>query len=151
MINLDLIRTNSDNPDFRTLIQELDANLRERNGDLMDIYDQHNIIEQNGTVVIAYLNNEPAGCGCFKTYDKQTAEIKRMFVRQQARGKGVSKLILAELENWARSLHFSHTVLETGAKQSEALSLYPAMGYLSVPAYGPYVKLPDSYCFKKAL
>jgi putative acetyltransferase len=151
MMNVSLIRTNSDNPDFRTLIRELDANLRDRNGDLMDIYDQHNIIEHNTTVVIAYLNNEPAGCGCFKLYDDETVEIKRMFVREKARGNGVSKLILTELEEWARSLNFAHAVLETGAKQSEALSLYPRMGYTPTPSYGQYVNLPDSYCFKKTL
>ena len=151
MKNIRLIRTTSNNPDFRTLVAELDAHLRERNGDIMDIYDQHNIIEQNNTVVIAYADDLPAGCGCFKSYDAETIEVKRMFVRPETRGMGISKLTLAELENWARELGFKYTVLETGGKQVEALSLYPRMGYEPIPKYGPYVNLPDSICFKKTL
>ena len=146
-----LIRTNSDNTDFRTLVSELDADLRRRNGEMMDIYDQHNIIEKIDTVVIAYLDNKPTGCGCFKLYDTEAVEIKRMFVRPEARGNKISKMILNELEDWARSLGFKHTVLETGAKQVEALGLYPKAGYKPIPKYGPYVDLPDSICFKKAL
>jgi putative acetyltransferase len=146
-----LTRTNSDNPDFRTLIRELDADLRDRNGEMMDIYDKHNIIEQIDTVVIAYMNDEPAGCGCFKPFDSESAEIKRMFVRPNARGNGISTMILQELENWGRELGHKYTVLETGAKQVEALGLYPKAGYILIPKYGPYVDLPDSICFRKVL
>jgi putative acetyltransferase len=151
MKNISLVRTNSDDPDFRKLVNELDADLRHRNGDMMDIYDQHNIIEHNNTVVIAYLNNEPSGCGCFKPYDAESVEIKRMFVRSVARGNGISKLVLTELETWARDLGFTYTVLETGSLQTEALALYNKAGYLPIPQYGPYVGLPDSVCFKKQL
>ena len=132
-------------------MNELDADLRHRNGDIMDIYDQHNIIEQNDTVVIAYLNDEPAGCGCFKPYDAESVEIKRMFVQSAARGNGISKLVLTELENWARELGLTFTVLETGSLQTEALALYNKAGYLPILQYGPYVGLPDSVCFKKQL
>jgi GNAT superfamily N-acetyltransferase len=146
-----LTRTNSDNPDFRTLISELDADLRDRNGEMMDIYDQHNVIEKIDTVVIAYMNGEPAGCGCFKPFDSESAEIKRMFVRPNARGNGISTMVLQELENWGRELGYQYTVLETGTKQVEALGLYPKAGYILIPKYGPYVDLPDSICFRKAL
>ena len=151
MKTVSLIRTNSDNAHFRKLVSELDADLRNRNGDIMDIYDQHNIIEHNDTVIIAYLNNEQAGCGCFKPYDADTVEIKRMFVRSAERGNGISKLVLTGLENWARELGFNYTVLETGSLQVEALALYNKAGYLPIPQYGPYVGLPDSVCFKKSL
>ena len=146
-----LKRTNSNNPDFRTLVHQLDADLRDRNGEMMDIYDQHNVIEKIDTVVIAYLNDKPAGCGCFKPFDAQTVEVKRMFVQPAGRGNGISKKVLTELETWARELGFIYTVLETGAKQVEALSLYPKAGYQPIPKYGPYVDLPDSICFRKTL
>ncbi|WP_439698591.1 GNAT family N-acetyltransferase [Mucilaginibacter sp. AW1-7] len=151
MNTLRITRTTSNNPDFRTLVTQLDADLRNRNGDMMDIYDQHNVIEKNDTAVVAYLNNQPAGCGCFKLYDADAVEVKRMFVHPNARGNGISKLILNELETWAHSLGYKYTVLETGKKQVEALSLYPKSGYLPIPQYGPYVDLPDSICFRKVL
>lgn len=151
MESLHLKRTTSFDPDFRTLINELDADLRDRNGEVMDIYDQHNIIEQIDTVVIAYLEDKPAGCGCFKSYDTETVEVKRMFVRPQGRGKGLSLKILTELERWALDLGFQYTILETGSKQTEALGLYHKAGYIEIPKYGPYVDLPDSICFHKSL
>jgi GNAT superfamily N-acetyltransferase len=151
MKTIRLIRTTSDNTDFRNLISQLDTDLRARNGELMDIYDQHNVIEKIDTVIVAYLNNEPAGCGGFKPFDGDTVEVKRMFVRPIARGNGISIKVLNELEAWAHSLGHKYTVLETGAKQVEALSLYPKAGYASIPQYGPYVNLPDSICFRKVL
>lgn len=151
MKNIRLARTTSDNLDFRILTNELDADLRDRNGDVMNLYDEHNAIDKIDTVVIAYLNNQPAGCGCFKSFDTEAVEIKRMFVRQNARGNGISTTILKELENWALESGYRYAVLETGSKQLEALSLYPKTGYVRTPNYGVYVNLPDSICFRKAL
>lgn len=151
MKSISLQRTSSDHPDFRELVAQLDADLRRRNGQMMDIYDQHNVIEKIDTVVIAYADDVPAGCGCFKTYDNETIEVKRMYVAPQARGNGISKKVLAELEYWAIELGVTYSILETGARQVEALSLYPAAGYLPIPKYGPYIDLPDSICFKKVL
>jgi putative acetyltransferase len=151
MKSIQLKRTNSDDPDFKTLVAELNHDLRVRNGEIMEIYEPFNIIEENNTVVLAYLNDEPAGCGCFKKYDNSSIEVKRMFVRIKARGNGISKMILAELEKWAKELGFAASVLETGGRQAEALSLYPKAGYRLIPNYGQYVGLADSVCFKKEL
>ncbi|WP_184549475.1 GNAT family N-acetyltransferase [Mucilaginibacter sp. FT3.2] len=151
MKNITLIRTTSDNPDFRTLTRQLDADLRLRNGDVMNLYDQHNVIDKIDTVVIAYLNNQPAGCGCFKDFDAETVEIKRMFVRHNARGNGISTLVLHDLETWAAELGYHYTVLETASKQLEAHSLYRKFGYVQTENYGVYVGLPDSLCFRKML
>lgn len=151
MKNIRLARTTSDNLDFRILTNELDADLRDRNGDVMNLYDEHNVIDKIDTVVIAYLNNQPAGCGCFKSFDTEAVEIKRMFVRHNARGNGISTMILKELENWALESGYQYAVLETGSKQLEALGLYPKTGYVRTPNYGVYVDLPDSICFRKAL
>ena len=148
---ISLKRTNSDDPDFRILITELDANLREIYDQLMDVYDQHNVIEQIDTVVVAYANGQPSGCGCFKRFDNQAAEIKRMYIRKSHRGKGMSRLILAELETWAAEKGFSATILETGEKNAEALHLYRKANYLPTPNYGAYVNLASSFCFRKAL
>ncbi|AYL96637.1 GNAT family N-acetyltransferase [Mucilaginibacter celer] len=151
MTTITLKRTTSTDPNFKTLTAELDADLRLRNGEVMDLYDQHNIIEQIDTVIVAYINNVPAGCGCFKYYDNHTVEIKRMYVRPEARGNQVSRRVLNELEAWARELGFRATVLETAGKQVEAQSLYHKSGYERVPNYGPYANLPDSLCYRKQL
>jgi len=64
---------------------------------------------------------------------------------------GITKLVLKEFENWAKELKTTFMVLETGARQVEALSLYPKAVYMPIPKYGPYIDLPDSICFKKVL
>ena len=149
MNGLKLKRTVSTDPDSQTLIRELDADLRVRNGALMDVYDAYNIIDEIKTVVTVYLDELPVGCACFKRYDTDTAEIKRMFVLPVARGNGISTAILTELEVWAKSLGFRCAVLETGSSQFEALGLYRKQGYSCIPNYIPYTNLPDSICFRK--
>jgi putative acetyltransferase len=151
MEQITLKRTNSADPDFQSLIKQLDADLRLRNGDEMDEYDQHNIIAPIDTVVIAYADKEPVACGCFKKYNETTVEIKRMFVAPPARGKGISRKILAELETWAHTLGFGCIILETGGRQVEALALYQRAGYAPIANYPPYEKMEDSYCFRKEL
>ncbi|CAM3672438.1 GNAT family N-acetyltransferase [Mucilaginibacter galii] len=148
---IELKRTQSTDPDFKLLVGQLDAGLRVTNGDIMDIYEQHNIIESIDTVVIAYLDEKPVACGCFKPFDSEAVEIKRMFVSPEARGKRISALVLQELEAWAKSIGFKATVLETGSRQVEAQSLYKKTGYVPIPKYGPYVNLTDSFCFQKNL
>lgn len=146
-----IIRTASDDPDFRILVTQLDAELREMYAELMDVYDQHNIIEQIDTVVVAYLDDQAVGCGCFRKIDAETAEIKRMFVSPAARGKSISKLILHELEIWGCQSGFKNFVLETDTKNLDAHYLYQKAGYRIIPNYGPYAELSSSISMGKQL
>lgn len=150
-MDIRLERTTSADPGFRALVRQLDTELRMMYNDMMDIYDHFNIIEQNDTVVIAYLNDAPVGCGCFKKFDTEAAEVKRMFVIPEARGKGISTIILNGLETWALELGYPYTILETGFKNIAALNLYKNAGYTSIPNYEPYINLPGSICFRKTL
>jgi putative acetyltransferase len=149
MSTFSIKRTSSANPDFHLLIKQLDADLRERYQEQMDQYDEHNIIAPIDTVVIAYNDTEAVACGCFKAYDQQSVEVKRMFVHKNSRGQGLSKKILNELEKWALECGTDNIVLETGSRQEEAIGLYLSSGYREIPKYGPYIDLPDSICFKK--
>lgn len=151
MDDIILKRTDSDDRDFRALVRALDADLRVRNGAVMDIYDQHNVIESIDTVIVVYLAGAAAGCACFKVFDTETVEIKRMFVSPAARGNGISTLILKELEAWALSDGYKYVVLETGSRLKEALGLYNKAGYIRTANYGPYLNLPQSLCYRKAL
>jgi putative acetyltransferase len=146
-----LKRTDSNNADFRHLIKLLDKNLNEINGEIQADYDQHNIIEDIDTVIIAYCDKAPAGCSCFKQFDDNTVEIKRMYVDKPYRQKGIAFKVLNELEQWARELGYTYALLETGTRHHEALALYHKMGYIIIPNYQPYVDMPDSVCMRKKL
>lgn len=146
-----IIRTASSREDFRELVQLLDLDLNTRYGSLQTMYNKYNNSESIETVVIAYVDQIPVGCGGFKPYDHATAEIKRMYVKPDYRGQGIARRILAELEMWAQERGFSTTILETGRKQAEAIRLYAQNGYRRVENYGPYQGLTNSVCFTKML
>lgn len=145
------IRTTSENLDFVNLIAALDKSLWERYPELKSDYWGNNILEINPNVVILYLEDKAVGCGCFKKYDKNTIEIKRMFVSIEARGMGLAQAILKELEGWAHDLGYSFSVLETLYKQKEAIALYQKTGYGIVDNYDPYIGLENSICMRKQI
>ncbi len=148
---MNLIRTNSDNSDFRQLVALLDADLQIRDGAEHSFYAQFNKIDKIREVVIAYENEKAIGCGAFKKYSADTAEIKRMFVRPENRGRGIAGKVLTELETWAKELNFSECILETGVKQPEAVRLYQKSGYEIIPSYGQYLNVENSVCMKKLI
>ncbi len=149
--NITLKRTNSSNPDFRSLTMLLDKELYDKYGDLQSQYDRYNHIIDINTVVIAYRDQIAVGCGCFKQIDDSFAELKRMFVKAEERGQGIASSILAELELWAKESGFAHSILETGDKQNEAIALYQKIGYVIIPNYGQYSGMESSICMRKKL
>jgi GNAT superfamily N-acetyltransferase len=144
-------KTTSENPDFVNLIAALDKSLWERYPELKTNYWGNNILELNPNVIVVYLHEKPVACGCFKKYDKNAIEIKRMFVLPEVRGMGLAQTILLELEGWAHDLGYSFSVLETLYKQKEAIALYQKTGYTIVDNYEPYVGLENSICMRKQI
>jgi DNA-binding MarR family transcriptional regulator/GNAT superfamily N-acetyltransferase len=102
-----------------------------------------------GVLLLATLRDEPVGCGALKFHDDGPTELKRMWVAASARGLGIGRRILAELESEAvrrgsRVLH-----LETNGSLTEAIALYRSSGYVEVDAFNqePYAH----YWFEKRL
>ena len=145
------IRTTSSHPDFRMLIIALDEDLYLRNGEVQLIYRQYNQVDLIKHVMVIYSGDRPVGCGCFKKYDNETVEMKRMFVLPEMRGKKLAAHLLQELEKWAVEEGFTQAVLETGLRQVEAIRLYTVSGYVLTENYGQYVGMKDSICYGKAL
>ena len=94
---------------------------------------------------------EVAGCGALRRIDATTYELKRMYVRPQMRGRGLSRAILAALEQEAARLGASRVVLETGTLQHEAIGLYESAGYRPIPCFGVYADSPISRCYERPL
>ena len=94
------------------------------------------------------------GCGALRELADGVAEVKRMYVVPDARGRGVSKAVLAALEDAARARGWRTLRLETGPLQPEAAGLYAGAGYRRIAAFGAYVGDPDgadSLYFEKRL
>jgi putative acetyltransferase len=146
-----IVRTTSESKDFKILTIMLDQELKLIYGSTQAEFDQFNIIDYSETVIVAFIDNNPVGCGCFKNFDNNTAELKRMFVNRQFRGKGIGAAILSELEKWAKELDFSSIILETGVLQGKAVELYKKYGYKVIPNFYPYIGNELSICFEKNL
>lgn len=149
--NTELLRTTSEHPDFIQMVQALDADLMIRNGETQNLYHQYNKIDHINHAIVVYAENKPVGCGCFKRFDDQTVEMKRMFVLPEMRGKHLAAALLQELEKWAREEGFTKAVLETGIRQVEAIRLYSVAGYSLIENYGQYIGMDDSICYRKDL
>jgi GNAT superfamily N-acetyltransferase len=108
-------------------------------------------MDSTNTIVIAYSNNEPIGCGAIREYAPDTVEVKRVFVSEKERKKGIAFMIMDELEKWTKELGFKRCILETGEKLPEALRFYEKKGYTKIPNYGQYEYLDSSVCFAKEL
>ena len=146
-----LKRTNSEDRDFRLLVTLLDEQLRVLDSEEHSFYSQFNKIDLIRHVVIAYINDVPVGCGAIKFYGDGAAEVKRMYVRNDYRRRGVARMMLNELEYWAEELNFNACILETGKKHPEAIALYQKKGYKAIPNYGRYANVENSVCMKKHL
>lgn len=151
MNHLNCIRSNSKNPDFISLVKQLDHELSERDGEDHAFYAQFNAIENLQHTVLVYDGKHEVGCGAMKPFNAMSMELKRMFTRPDKRGIGIATQILAELEIWAKELNYKSCVLETGKRQPEAIALYLKNGYQRIPNYGQYVEIENSLCFVKKL
>lgn len=149
MINL--VRTNAADQEFINLVKLLDQELSKRDGPEHAFYGEFNKIDKIRNVVVAFAEGKAIGCGAIKAYDQETMEIKRMYVKDEYRGKAVGGIILKELENWAIELKYISTILETGKRQPEAIRLYEKSGYSVISNYGQYIGKENSICMLKRL
>jgi putative acetyltransferase len=144
-------RTNAEDFDFQILVKELDAELKNIDGEEHGFYSQYNKTDTIKYVIVAYDDEAPVGCGAIKEFESDAMEIKRMYVVPHKRGQGVASIILKELENWSEELTYKKCVLETGKRQPEAIAFYTKNGYKPIPNYGQYEDVENSLCFEKEL
>jgi len=102
--------------------------------------DEESLRPPAGLLLVATLRGEPIGCGALKFHDEAPFELKRMWVADSARGLGLGRRILRELEDHAARHGARALRLETNRTLTEAISLYRSAGYVEVPAFNdePY-------------
>ena len=139
--------------DFIELCHELDDFLNELVGGEQNRaeYVQYNKLDDIHDVVIAYRGDVPIGCASFKRYDDEHAEVKRVFIKKEYHGHGISKELMKRLEARAIERGYKYFILESGEPLVAAMALYRKIGYKVIPNYGQYVGMEDSICMKKVL
>jgi len=102
--------------------------------------DTHELVPPRGALLIARLRGGPIGCGGLKFHPGEPAELKRMWVAPEARGLGLGRRLLVELERHAKEAGTRVVRLETNRTLSEAIQLYRSSGYREVAAFNdePY-------------
>ena len=101
--------------------------------------------------IVGRVENEAVACGGFRPLGPGIAEIKRMFVAPEHRGRGYSKAILTTLERMAAESGYTTVWLETRPLQRAAIALYEQLGYERIPNYGMYEGKKECLCYGKSL
>jgi putative acetyltransferase len=144
-----------DTPDVESLTlaqQEEMRGLYAGEADIGPSRDASMFVEPVGVfLVLRDDDGRAVGCGGVTRFDDTRAELKRMYVAPEARGHGLGRRLMEELETEARRLGYTSIVLETGDRQPEALGLYASVGFERIPCYPPYDTRALSLCFEKRL
>jgi GNAT superfamily N-acetyltransferase len=94
----------------------------------------------SGSLLLALADGRPVGCVAMRDLGGGACEMKRMYVADEARGKGVGRALVAQLLSDARSAGYGVMRLDTSMHQHEAMALYEQAGFRSI---GPYYEVPD--------
>jgi len=147
-----LIETDAHHDHLRGLIEELDAYLFQLYPpDEVFLVDFEAPSANDIRFVIAYSDNRPIGCGAIKPLDENSAELKRFYVIQDFRNRGIAGMMLDKLEKMARESGYASLKLETGEPQAEAVAFYRRHGYEAIERFGEYADCPSSLCYEKQL
>jgi putative acetyltransferase len=139
-------------PVARQLIEELDAFLvpnyppESRHG-----YSIDKLLREDVAFFVVYVDDVPVGCGGVQLFDREYAELKRMYVRPRFRGQGLGKHLVEHLSRHAADRGITVIRLETGVRQVEAIGMYTEMGFEPIPPFGSYRDDPVSLCMEKRL
>ncbi|MFF7984710.1 GNAT family N-acetyltransferase [Streptomyces sp. NPDC007901] len=158
---MNIRRVAFDHPDAVKLNDEVQAEYQLRYGDGGDatVLDTADFDPPNGVYLIAYdAADRPVATGGWRSQDANgegnedgDAELKRMFVVEAMRGRGLARRMLTALEDDARAAGRLRMVLETGTKQPEAIALYTSSGYAPCTKFGYYRDYESSRCYAKPL
>jgi GNAT superfamily N-acetyltransferase len=126
----------SDSPDFAALVSALNADLVARYPALSE--DPPVLASDLIAVVVAYRGDAAVGSGALRELEPGVVEVKHMFVLPEARGLGIARRMLHELEARGVALGYSAARLGSGVRQPEALALYESSGYRRIPLFSEY-------------
>jgi DNA-binding MarR family transcriptional regulator/GNAT superfamily N-acetyltransferase len=138
--SVQIMPTDPEHPDARYCLAEYVAELNQRSPRGFDpsvgaTAHPHEVRPPAGEFFVAYLHDEPIGCGAVKHHREAPAEIKRMWLAPQTRGLGLGRRLLDTLEACAKAGGAAVAHLETSAVLPEALALYRSTGWVEVGAF----------------
>lgn len=136
------------NQDFILLCGELDMFLNRAIGgeSKREKYKKYNHLSTMDYVIIAYDEEYAVGCAALRKYSEKEIEVKRVFVREEYRGRNIGGLLLEHLITQAKSWGFERMILETGEFLDASVRLYARYGFEQIENYGAYKNMQESLC-----
>ncbi len=109
----------------------------------LSIFSGEYSLSLGGTILLAFIDNIPLGVAALRRIDKEICEMKRLYVKNEARGRGIGKYLSLTLMERARELGYEKMRLDTLLRMKTAVSLYRSLGFCEIPPYR-YNPLPDA-------
>lgn len=141
-------------PDAAGLAREMTVEVAALYGDDPDqpsSYTAEMFAPPGGQFLVGYLDGRPVGCAAYRRIDEGLAQAHRVFVRPAARGAGIARRLMEQVEVMAAEAGYDTLRLETGTLQPAAMRVYESLGYTPIPAFGPYKDDPVSRCYAKRI
>lgn len=140
-------------PDLDALVVDAVAELNRRYTESGEPDDEYHLAP-DAVCLVAYVDGTPAACIARIDVDEDgwdgTVEMKRVFVREEFRGRGIARALVAEFEQAAWATGAQRIRLETGTRQPEAVALYESLGYTRLAQnFGEWADSPLSLCYAK--
>ncbi len=152
-MDFEYIWTDGSNPDFAALSVLMEDYYNELVGgaDKRRNFIPHNALTDIHDVLMVYSDGKPIACASFREYAPLVAEIKRVWVCKEYRGRHISCTMMEYLEQRAKEFGFVKAILQTREQCVEAVSLYKRIGYTQIDNYPPYDSMAQAVCYAKSL
>lgn len=149
-MEFEFVRCDGTNKDFIENCRLLDENLDIRVGKIIDRsqYIAYNTLDEIKEAIVVYADGTAVGGGAIRFYEKDSVELKRIFVRPYAQGKGAGTKLVQHLIDWAKELGYKKILLETGELLAESVHVYKKLGFRVTENYGVYKGMKDSLCME---
>jgi GNAT superfamily N-acetyltransferase len=134
------------------LVRALGVELHERyGGGPASFAEPDDFVPPYGAFFVVSQDGRDVACGGIRRLEGSIGEVKRMYVVPEARGQGISRLLLKAIVERAAELGYAELWLETGTAQPEAMALYESAGFVRIPPYGQYKEYDNSRCYRLVL
>jgi ribosomal protein S18 acetylase RimI-like enzyme len=151
---LEISRADPREPDAAALIRAMTAEVTaiyDHKIDGAGNFKPEDVLVPGSGFLVGRVESQAVACGAYRPLEPGIAEIKRMFVLPEHRGRGYSKAMLVTLERMAKESGYASVRLETRHLQTAAIALYEGLGYERIPNYGMYEGKQNCLCYEKTL
>ena len=146
---METVLTNEKDERFIQLSNELNEEYYRNIGDVALKYLDYNQLEDPHVVLLVLNWGNPIACASYRLFDKDSVEIRRVYVKRRYRNKGIAYKLVKSLEKLAMEDNFKYSYITTGTENAAAIALYEKLGYEKIDNFGIFENDEICLCMKK--